>query len=205
NTVHLADLDETAFVLRIGDGPVPVIGIVPDQIVTRHRHREVSPDGGVWTFDPGTDLALIACLERHRATGNVGLGLVEGFGFRHHGAIGSSVAHDAHNLIIAGTNATDMLVCARALAASGGGFVAAADGVVRGKLDLPVAGLLSTLPAPEVCRQLETVRDAARGLGCGLACPFGTLSFLALSVIPELRITDQGLFDVMNQTLLQVS
>jgi adenine deaminase len=129
----------------------------------------------------------------------MGLGLVSGFGFRRHGAIGSSVAHDSHNLVIAGTNAADMLACARAIEDTGGGFVAAAGGVIMAMLPLPVAGLLSTEPAEEVRRQLRAVREAARELGCPLATPFGTLSFLPLSVIPELRITDQGLFDVGRQ------
>jgi adenine deaminase len=206
NTVHLAPgLDESAFVLPLPGGDVPVIGIVADQIVTRHERRAVGTDGGRWRFDPDTDVALIASLERHRATGNVGLGLVGGLGLRRHGAIGSSVAHDAHNLIVAGTNPGDMLACARALADMGGGFVVAAGGEVRERLQLPVAGLLSDQGAEEVCRRLERVRAAARELGCRLACPFGTLSFLALSVIPELRITDQGLFDVANQELIAVS
>jgi adenine deaminase len=205
NTVHLAELDESAFSLRVGADPVDVIGIVGDQIVTRHERRTVGHDDGRWCFDPGIDVVLIANLERHRATGNVGLGLVEGFGFSGRGAIGSSVAHDAHNLIIAGTNPADMLACARALAETGGGFVVAADGAVKARLALPVAGLISDQGARDVCRQLEAVRGAARALGCGLACPFGTLSFLALSVIPALRITDQGLFDVVNQEFIAVA
>ncbi|MHC4774447.1 MAG: adenine deaminase C-terminal domain-containing protein, partial [Planctomycetota bacterium] len=205
NTVHLAPLDEAAFALRVGGGDVPVIGIVPDQIVTRHERRAAGSDDGRWRFDPRIDVVLIASLERHRATGNVGVGLVEGFGFHRHGAIGSSVAHDAHNLIIAGTNPADMLACARTLAETGGGFVVAAGGTVRAVLELPLAGLISDRGAEDVCRQLEAVRGAARELGCGLACPFGTLSFLALSVIPELRITDQGVFDVVNQEFIAVT
>jgi len=205
NTVHLHEVDESAFSLRVGDDPVDVIGIVPDQIVTRHVRRTVPRDNGRWCFDPGIDVVLIANLERHRATGNVGLGLVEGFGFTDRGAIGSSVAHDAHNLIIAGTNPADMLACARALAETGGGFVVASGGAVKARLALPVAGLISDQGAQDVCRQLEAVRGAAHALGCGLACPFGTLSFLALSVIPALRITDQGLFDVVNQEFIAVT
>ncbi|MHC4081175.1 MAG: adenine deaminase [Planctomycetota bacterium] len=204
NTVHLRELDESAFTLRLGDDPVDVIGIVPDQIVTRHERRTVRSDDGRWCFDPNIDVVLIANLERHRATGNVGVGLVEGFGFRDHGAIGSSVAHDAHNLIIAGTNPGDMIACARALAETGGGFVVATGGAVKARLPLPVAGLMSDQGAQDVCRELEAVRSAARALGCGLACPFGTLSFLALSVIPALRITDRGLFDVVNQEFIAV-
>ncbi len=207
NTVHLPALDESAFEVSAGlpDGGAasPVIGIVEDQVITRHLSRPVNrSDDGLWSFDADVDVAVIASIERHRASGSIGLGLVEGFGFRRHGALGSSVAHDSHNLIIAGTNPADMLLCARALAETGGGFVVAAGGVIAGRLPLPVAGLLSMSDADTVCRQLIEVRQAARALGSQLPCPFGTLSFLALSVIPELRITDQGLFDVVNQRFL---
>ncbi len=202
NTVHIGRLDESAFSLRPSGGRCPVVGIVPDQIITRRLERDVAPVGGRWAFDPKVDLALLACIERHRATGNVGLGLVEGFGFRQAGAIGSSVAHDSHNLIIAGTNARDMLAAAQALGACGGGFVVCRGGETAALLRLPVAGLLSPEPAEDVCRGLREVREAAAALGCALHCPFGTLSFLALPVIPELKITDRGLFDVINQRFL---
>jgi adenine deaminase len=150
-------------------------------------------------FDPAEDVLLAASVERHRATGRVGLGLVAGFGLRRDGALGSSVAHDAHNLILAGSNAHDLLVCARALEEMGGGFVVAAGGKVLASLPLPVAGLLSCEDAQTVCGQLEAVNRAAADLGCPLDAPFGYLSFLALPVIPELRITDQGLFNVTTQ------
>src|SRR5206468_637060 len=110
-------------------------------------------------------------------------------GLRRPGALGSSVAHDSHNLIVAGTNGEDMLACVRALEKSGGGFVLSADGTVCSQLPLPIAGLLSEERADTVCHQLEQVHAAARSLGCVLPAPFGTLSFLALPVIPELRIT----------------
>jgi adenine deaminase len=153
-------------------------------------------------FDPGQDVALIASVERHRATGHVGLALVSGFQFRTHGAFGSSVGHDSHNLVIAGTNPADMLVCVNALAEQGGGFVVVAGEQVRAMLPLPIAGLLSPEAATEVSRKLLAVNEAARSLGCQLATPFGTLSFLALPVIPALRITPQGLFDVRTQEFI---
>jgi adenine deaminase len=149
--------------------------------------------------DTERDILLIASIERHRASGRIGLGLVSGLGLTHDGALGSSVAHDSHNLIVAGTNARDMLACARALAEHGGGFVAASGGSVRALLPLPVAGLLSLEDADTVCRQLNDVNHAAHAMGCTLEAPFGTLSFLALPVIPELRITAQGVFDVGEQ------
>ena len=132
----------------------------------------------------------------------MGLGLVAGFGLNRRGAIGSSVAHDSHNLIVAGTDPPSMLACVRALADAGGGFVAAIDGAVEALLPLPLAGLISLGSADTVCAQLADVNRAARSLGCPLAAPFGTLSFLALPVIPELRITARGLFDVRTQQFL---
>ena len=204
NTVHLAPLDESAFILRLTRDECPVIGIIPDQIVTRHLTRQVLREEGRWLFDPNIDVVMLANIERHHATGSIGLGLVEGFGFRTDGAIGSSVAHDSHNLIIAGTNARDMLTCARALEEMAGGFVVARDGEVVRRVPLPVAGLLSTEPANVVCEQLASARRAAAELGSKLACPFGTLSFLALPVIPALKITDQGMFDVMSQQFIRL-
>jgi adenine deaminase len=202
NTVRIAPVGEPAFRLPLTSASCPVIRIVPDQIVTRFEARAVRVVNGEWVFDPDEDVVLIASIERHRASGRVGLGLVAGLGLARHGALGSSVAHDSHNLIVAGTNPRDMLACVRALAESGGGFVASSDGEARALLPLPVAGLLSTADADTVCGQLDEVHRAARALGCLLSAPFGTLSFLALPVIPELRITAQGLFDVRNQQFL---
>ena len=204
NTVRLPPLDERTFDLPLAGETCPVIEIVPGQIVTRRTARSVRRIDGHWAFDPERDVLLIASIERHRSSGRIGLGLVSGFGLTRDGALGSSVAHDSHNLIIAGTNARDMLVCARALAEHGGGFVAASDGAVRALLPLPVAGLLSLEDADTVCRQLEDVNRAVHALGCPLEAPFGTLSFLALPVIPELRITAQGLFDVREQQFIHL-
>jgi adenine deaminase len=199
NTIRLPELTEAMLCLRPSAENCPVIEIVPDQIVTRRSVRSVRRQGGVWCFDPERDVLLIASIERHRASGRIGLGLVSGFGLTSDGALGSSVAHDSHNLIIAGTNAADMLICAKALAEHGGGFVVVAHGDVQAVVPLPVAGLLSRESALTVCRQLDEVNRAARALGCPLEAPFGTLSFLALPVIPELRITTKGVFDVTKQ------
>jgi adenine deaminase len=200
NTVHLAPLDASTLDLPLQGDRATVIGIVPGQIVTRRLRVPVKRTGGRFAFDPSHDVVVLASLERHRATGRVGLGLVGGLGFRRHGAIGSSVAHDSHNLIIAGTRPAEMLAAARCLEESGGGFVVVSDGAPAARLELPVAGLLSTLDARSVARGLREVRDAAAALGIrGLECPFGTLSFLALPVIPELKITTRGMFDVCRQ------
>jgi adenine deaminase len=204
NTIHLGHVDAKNFELRPRQTTCPVIAIVPDQIVTKAETRPIAVHNGAWVFDPHQDVALIASIERHRATGLMGLGLVSGFQFRRHGAFGSSVGHDSHNLVIAGTNPADMLVCVKALEENGGGFVVAAGGEVRAILPLPIAGLLSPEPAAEVCHQLLAVNEAARTLGCQLASPFGALSFLALPVIPDLRITPRGLFDVRTREFIPV-
>ncbi len=199
NSVCVGPLSEAAFRLPLAGEQVPVIGTVPGQLVTRRLSLTVARADGRWTFDPERDVVLLASVERHRASGSVGLGLVQGFGLRRHGALGSSVAHDSHNLIVAGTNARDMLACVRALQESGGGWVVATGGEVRALLPLPVAGLMSPEGADAVCRGLDALHAVTRDLGCPLPYPFGTLSFLALPVIPELRVTDQGLFDVTRQ------
>lgn len=204
NTVRIKPLAESDFVLRPRDIVCPVIAVTDGQIVTRRETREVRIEDGQFRFDPERDVLLVASIERHRATGQMGLGLVSGFGFRRHAAIGSSVAHDSHNLVVAGTNARDMQACAAAIAGMGGGWVVVVDGRVECQLPLPIAGLLSTASGSEVARALAELRAATRQLGCPLSDPFGALSFLALSVIPELRITDRGVFDVFQQQFVEL-
>lgn len=203
NTIRPAAVEDTAFRLPLRQATCPVIRIQPGLLVTRAETQTVASANGHWQFDPGQDVLLLASIERHKATGRIGLGLVAGFGLQR-GAIGSSVAHDSHNLIVAGTNPGDMLACVWALQDTGGGFVVVADGAVQALVPLPLAGLLSTEPATTVCQQLAKVRRAAANLGCVLPCPFGILSFLALPVIPELRITDRGLWDVTKQQMVQL-
>ncbi len=195
NTIRLGPLSEAQFHFTPGGPSLPVIQVIPDEILTVGQRHQVAKAGQRWQFDPQQDLVLAASLERHRGSGRIGLGLVTGLGLKR-GAIGASVAHDAHNLIIAGTNSADMHLCAQELQQVGGGLIAVEDGCVLALLPLPVAGLLSTEPAESVCQGLQEVRAAAYRLGCPLPSPFGTLSFLALPVIPELRLTDQGLYDV---------
>ena len=134
-------------------------------------------------------------IERHHATGRVGLGFVRGFEL-HSGAFASTVAHDAHNLVVVGVDDGDMALCAARAQELGGGLVVARDGVVVGELALPIAGLLSDAPVEEVAVGLEGLQDTLRGMGVEIDAPFMTLSFLALSVIPSLKLTDQGLVDV---------
>ena len=201
NTVHLRPLKADHFALELHTDRPPVIVVSGAQITTERGEVPVRSDHGLWKFDPAIDVLLAASLERHHRTGNVGLGLVQGFGLKR-GAIGSSVAHDSHNLILAGTEPRDLLACACALEESGGGFVVVVEGRVLAHVPLEIAGLMSMADAATVSRQLADVHRAARDLGCDLPNPFITLSFLSLPVIPVLRITDQGVFDVERQTFL---
>jgi adenine deaminase len=172
-----------------------VIEIVPDQLVTRELRASPRLRDGRAVADVERDLLKIACVERHRATGNVAVGFVRGFGLER-GALASSVAHDSHNIVVVGTNDADMAAAVEAISDAGGGLAVAEDGVCRALLPLPVAGLLSDAPLADVSAGVSELVGAAGKLGCGLRDPFMTLSFLALPVIPELKITDRGLVDV---------
>jgi adenine deaminase len=195
STVHLslAALDLT---IRAGQGPARVIGVVPGQVVTEDLRLEPAVVGGQVVADPARDLAKIAVVERHHSTGNLGLGLVKGMGLRR-GAIASSVAHDSHNVVVVGTADADMRAAVAAIAEMGGGQVAVADGQVQAACPLPIAGLMSDQPLEKVRDQVAALTKAAQALGSTLPDPFMTLSFLALPVIPALKLTDKGLVDVV--------
>jgi adenine deaminase len=166
---------------------VRAVGVESHSLTTRNVELEVEPDA---------DLAHAAVVERHRATGRVGRGFVTGFGLAR-GAIASTVAHDAHNLVVVGASGEDMHTAVARLAEIGGGQVAVLDGAVLAEVALPLAGLMSDGPAAEVCAQIEALnRAAAERLGTTVQEPFMQLSFIALSVIPHLRLTDGGLVDV---------
>ena len=193
----LRPLQAADFTFKAGPGNMPVLGLIPDQIITEKLMLQPRRDeAGAVQADPGRDIIKIAVIERHRRSGRVALGLVKGLGLRR-GAIASSVAHDSHNIIVAGVEEAAMAEAVNALARVGGGF-AAVDGaaVVQSLLPLPVAGLISREPAERVAAALAGVTAAARNLGATPRQPFLTLSFLALPVIPHLKITDRGLFDV---------
>jgi adenine deaminase len=183
------------FAIPASGAPVRVIELVPDQLLTGSTAEAPRMADGLAVADPARDLAKIAVVERHHATGRVGRGFVRGFGLRE-GAFASTVSHDAHNVIVVGVSDGDMEACARRLAELGGGIVVVRDGAVLAELPLPVAGLMSDRPGADVAAALGDLRDAARELGVGLRAPFMALSFLGLSVIPSLKITDRGLVDV---------
>ncbi len=172
-----------------------VIGIVPGQIVTEKLVVEPRVADGNAVADTNADILKIAVVERHMASGNVGLGFVRGIGLKH-GAIASSVAHDSHNVIVVGTNDDDMRAAIREVAGMNGGAVVVVDGRPVASLPLPVAGLMSDLPVHEVAAAAREVIGAAEELGCTLPDPLISLSFLALPVVPSLKLTDMGLVDV---------
>lgn len=171
------------------------IEVVPGQIVTKRIEVEPTIQDGLAVSDIDRDLLKIACVERHHATGRVGVALIRGFGLRR-GAIATSIAHDAHNILVAGTNDPDMLAAVAAVAESGGGLAVVADGQVLSHLPLPIAGLLSPERADVVAAAYAEAEAAAKSLGSSLSSPFGTLAFMGLSVIPEARVTDRGFLRV---------
>ena len=172
-----------------------VIGIVEDQIVTEDLRYRMRFRHGQVQSDPERDLLKICVAERHRGTGRIGKGFVKGFELIE-GAIASTVAHDSHNAIAVGTNDSDLCRAIDRLREMNGGLVILNEGKVLGELPLPVAGLMSTLEAAEVAGKVRKLKETCATLGCKLRNPFMTLSFLALPVIPKLKITDHGLVDV---------
>jgi adenine deaminase len=194
-TVRLRPLAARDFAVRWDEGAARVIGVVPDQIVTDALVEEPTVVDGRIVADRERDLAKIAVVERHLATGRIGLGLVRGFGLRA-GALASTIAHDAHNIVVVGMSDADMHHAVLRLAELGGGIVVVGEGKVLAELPLPVAGLLSDRPLGEVVDATRACVAAARELGCEVPSPFQSLAFLALSVIPSLKITDRGLVDV---------
>lgn len=195
NTMRVAGLEPAALRVPAAPGRLRVIGIIAGQIVTDHLLLEPKIVHGMAVADPERDLAKLAVFERHQASGRVGLGFVTGLGLRR-GALAGTVAHDSHNLIVGGMSDTDMILAAREVVRIGGGLAVVDDGVVLASLPLPIAGLMSDAPAAEVQNGLQAINDALGRLGYALANPFAALSFLALPVIPALKLSDRGLIDV---------
>ena len=194
-TVRIRPVSPGDFAVRAPGSSVRAIGLIPEQVVTESLVREPPVEDGLALADAERDLAKIAVVERHLATGRMGLGFLAGSGLRR-GALASTVAHDAHNLVVVGMSDRDMAFAVERLADIGGGIVAVEDLRVVAECPLPIAGLLSDARLPDVIAQSRACNDAAHGLGWTGATPFLTLSFLALSVIPQLKITDRGLVDV---------
>jgi adenine deaminase len=195
-SVRPAPVTAGSFRVAAGGGSLArAIRVVPGQLLTGEEVVEARVRDGCVEADPDRDLAKVAVVERHHATGRVGVGFVTGMGLRR-GAFASTVAHDAHNIVVVGTDDGSMAACVARLAELGGGIVVAVAGRTVDELALPVAGLMSDRPVEEVAAALRRLEGRLRELGVGLQSPFMALSFLALSVIPKLKITDRGLIDV---------
>ena len=194
-TMRTGPLDVGSFRIRSEPSLVRVIGIIPDQIITKSLAIKPKTSKGLVVRDLDKDVLKMAVVERHMATGNVGLGLVKGFGLQA-GAIATSVAHDSHNIVVVGVTDEEMLDAVLRVIEMGGGLAVVKDGRIKASLPLPVAGLLSEMYMHDVAEGIDDCIDAAHDLGCQLKDPFMTLSFLCLPVIPELKLTDKGLVDV---------
>jgi len=200
---RIMNADDFKIIAKAGNVKVRVIEIAEGQIVTsQHIERLVARDGAVLP-DMKRDIAKVAVVERHRATGNIGLGFVRGFGI-YRGAIASSVGHDAHNITVIGVSDEDMATAINTIASMGGGHVVVSRGKVLARVDLPIAGLMSDEPVEVVSAQLEKLHLAAKRLGIKMKSPFMQMAFLPLAVIPELRITDKGLVDVKGRKIVSL-
>jgi adenine deaminase len=194
-TIRIKALSLKRLALRSDTPVAKVIQLIPNQIITKKVIRRIPLREGIAHPDIKEDILKLVVIERHQDSGNIGIGFVEGFGLKK-GAIGSSVAHDSHNLIIVGTNDQDILETGRRIEAMGGGMAVVSGGKVLTSLPLPIAGLMSDASVQGVNHQLEKLNVLAKRIGCLVPDPFMVLSFLALPVIPELKLTDRGLVDV---------
>lgn len=190
--IEISDID---FSISYKSEKIKVIEIIPDQIITRHIVSKAKIINGMAVSDISNDILKICVIERHKGTGNIGKGFVKGLSLKK-GAIASSVAHDSHNIIVAGTNDEDMKAAAHAVIQMGGGLSAACDGNVCATLALPLAGLMSNETVFDIDMDMKHLVSIAQSFGTSLTDPYMALSFLALPVIPELKITDKGLVDV---------
>jgi adenine deaminase len=195
NTVHLSKISVDQFRIKAQGSRAKVIETIPQQIITKKAVHELKTEDGLAVADPGRDILKIAVVERHKGTGNIGLGFVTGFGLQA-GAIASSVAHDSHNIVVVGVRDEAMVQAVQGIAEMHGGLIAVKEGKVLASLPLPIGGLMSDRSIEEVRDGLDLLHHTVRQMGCTLKEPFMALSFLALPVIPELKITDKGLVDV---------
>lgn len=193
-SVNVKWIEHEDFKIPAKSDTVRAIEIIPDSLLTKSTKAKIKVINDFAEADVENDILKITVLERHRATGNIGKGFVKGFGLKS-GAIASTVAHDSHNMIIIGTNDADMETAAIELVKSQGGKVVVNNGEVLAKLPLPIAGLMSDKSFEEILEEYNNLRKQVHKIGCKLEDPFMTIAFLSLSVIPELKITDKGVFD----------
>jgi len=193
-SVNVKWIEEDDFRIEAKSDMVKTIEVIPHQLVTKSIVSKIKIANGNAISNIETDTLKVCVIERHRATGNIGKGFIKGFGLKS-GAIASTVAHDSHNMIVVGTNDYDMYVAAVELVKSQGGKVVVNNGEVISKLPLPIAGLMSDKEFSYVLEKCAELNQASHTIGCTLEDPFMTLAFMSLPVIPELKITDKGLFD----------
>ena len=194
NSVNVRWITMDDFVIKAETAAVRALEVIPNQLITKSVISEIKIQGGNAVSNPENDTLKICVIERHRATGNIGKGFVKGFNLKC-GAIASTVAHDSHNMIVIGTNDYDMYTAAVALIKCQGGKVVVKDGEILSELSLPIAGLMSDRDFDYVIEKCRELNQAAHSIGCTLDDPFMTMGFLSLPVIPELKITDKGVFD----------
>ncbi|MFP4180570.1 MAG: adenine deaminase [Spirochaetaceae bacterium] len=207
DTVRVKDFEEEQFALSVPSGIARVMRLHPNSLLTEEAVRKVHTDSsGCFVRHPKLDILKIAVIERHKASGNIGIALVENYKLNR-GAVASTIAHDSHNIIVVGENDRDMFAAVQELIRVGGGITLAEGGEILDTLPLPVAGLMSDRPIEEISDKLHSMYETAfERLGVNsLLDPFMTLSFLALPVIPELKLTDMGLFDARSFTFTEVS
>ncbi len=194
-SVRLPTLKASDFTYRCSRDRIKVIEIIPDQILTREIEIDNPQKNGNIKADPEKDLAKLAAIDRYTGKGKMAVALVKGTGIKK-GAIASTYAHDTHNLIVLGVDEEDMALAANTIKRLGGGMVVVREGKILEELPLPVGGVVSDLPAMEVAKHTRALNEAARSLGIGLRDPFVTISFLSLTVIPELKLTPVGLVNL---------
>ena len=193
-SVNVRWIERNDFRIEAKSDIVRALEVIPNQLITKSISSKIKIEDGNAVSNLETDTLKICVIERHRATGNIGKGFVKGFNLKS-GAIASTVAHDSHNMIVIGTNDYDMYVAAVALIKCQGGKVVVNNGEIISELPLPVAGIMSDREFDYVVEKSEEVNNAAKSIGCTLEDPFMTMAFLSLPVIPELKITDKGVFD----------
>jgi adenine deaminase len=200
-TVNVAWIELEHFRIEAKGTRARIIELTPNQLVTREAVESVKTEDGLAVADVDRDILKLAVIERHLASGNTGLGFVKGFGLKR-GALASSVAHDSHNIIVVGTNDADMMAAAVQIVKMQGGLVVASGEKVVATVPLPIAGLMSEKSAQEVSREMDHAHRAAKAQGCKVETPFMAMSFLALPVIPALKLTDKGLVDARRFSLV---
>jgi len=202
-SVNVRWLDAKDFAVRAEGKRIKVIEVVPHQIVTRKKIMRAKVEKGLAVSDTANDALKMVVVERHQASGAIGKGFVKGFGLKR-GAIAQSVAHDSHNIIAVGADDRSIYSACVDIVKMGGGLSVADGDNILARMPLPIAGLMTDEPLESVVTSLEELLAAARKLGCGLPDPFMTLSFMALPVIPELKLTDKGLVDVNKMKITEL-